>query len=360
MKSYNDKVDFHSHYLPPAYNEYLQKYEDKCPDNFATPAWSVEKHIQAMDNLGIAYSLISISSPNLSGADDATEKDYARRINNEGAAFIAKYPQRLGLIAELPLPNITNALEEAQYSFDVLKAKGVGLATHYRGKYLGCPELDPLMEFLDQRKTVAIVHPMKPYGLYEGVNEELSIPTFEFFVDTTRTFANMVLKDTFNRYPNIKWVFPHAGAFIPILSDRFNSFGMVMKLENPDLQADFFGAMKHVYFDLSGFPLPKQLQVLRQNVPITHMLYGSDGPYTPKAATVGLAGVLETTDQLTDAEKEMIFTRNAIDIIPGLSDILRVSPATNGTSAENNRYKRGNLWTRRLTSALYHKITNKT
>lgn len=70
--------------MPPAYYDYLKKYEDERPDNFDTPSWSEEDHIQQMDKLGIAYSLISISSPNLSRADDNTEKDYARWINNEG------------------------------------------------------------------------------------------------------------------------------------------------------------------------------------------------------------------------------------------------------------------------------------
>lgn len=359
MKTYGNKVDFHSHYLPPAYYEYLNLYEDERPDNFDTPDWSEEKHIQQMDNLGIAYALISISSPNLSRIDDEGEKEYARRINNEGATFVARYPNRLGLIAELPLPNVENALEEAHYAINVLKAEGFGLATNYRGKYLGCKDFDPLMEFFNEQKSVIIVHPMKPYGYYEEVNEDLPIPVFEFFVETTRTFANLVFKDTFNRYPNIKWVFPHAGAFISLLSDRFDSFSVVMKIRDPELTADYLGAMKHVYFDLAGFPLPKQLQILRQNVPINHMLYGSDGPYTPALGTIALAGALEQTDQLTGEEKQMIFTRNAIDIIPHLSGIIGVPAGTTGGSGNNKRFKRRNLWMRRLMSTVYMKMVNK-
>jgi predicted TIM-barrel fold metal-dependent hydrolase len=358
MQTYSKKVDFHSHYLPPAYYEYLRKYEDERPDNFDTPDWSEEKHIAAMDKLGVAYSLISISSPNLSRSDDNTEKDYARRINNEGAAFVGRYPNRLGLIAELPLPNVENALEEAKYTLDVLKTEGFGLATNYRGKYLGCVEFDPLMEFINDRKSLIIVHPMKPYEHYEGVNEGLPIPTFEFFVETTRVFSNLVLKDTFNRYPDIKWIFPHAGAFISLLSDRFNSFSLVMKLRDPLLTADFLGAMKHVYFDLAGFPLPKQLQVLKQNVPISHMVYGSDGPYTPDFATIALAGALEQTDQLTDREKQQVFTLNAINLIPRLSEIIGAPAGKIGHSAENRRFKQSNLWRRKLISSIYMKMLN--
>jgi predicted TIM-barrel fold metal-dependent hydrolase len=310
-----------------------------------------------MDKLGVAFSFISITSPNLSRADDEVEKEYVRRVNEEGAAFVAKYPNRLGLMAELPLPNIESSLEEAKYALDVLGADGFGLKTHYRGKYLGCMELDPLMEFLNKRKTVVVVHPAKPYNHFEGVNEDLPIPAFEFFVETTRTFINMVLKDTFNHYPDIKWVFPHVGAFISLISDRFDSFSVIMKLKSPYLNADFFGAMKHVYFDLAGFSLPKQIQILKQNVPAQNMLYGSDGPYTPELVTVAQAGALEQTKQFNMNEKEMIFTQNAIALFPRLGEILGVNK--NVTQEDKKRMRPSRIWVRKLISAAYLKIQNK-
>lgn len=348
---FNNKIDIHSHFLPPAYYEYLKKYEDERPDNFDTPNWDEDEHIKQMDKLGVAFSFISISSPNLSRANDEVEKEYVRRINEEGAAFAAKYPNRVGLMAELPLPNIENSLEEAKYALDVLGADGFGLKTHYRGNYLGCVEFDPLMELLNERKTVVVVHPAKPHNHFEEVNEDLPIPVFEFLVETTRTFTNIVLKDVFNRYPDIKWVFPHAGAFISLLSDRFDSFSVIMKMRNPYLEADFFGAMKHVYFDLAGFPLPKQIQILKQNVPVENMLYGSDGPYTPKLATMALAGALEQTEQFNNHEKEMIFTQNAITLFPRLSKILGVNEKAVELNKKHVRSSR--LWKRKLISAVY-------
>ncbi len=41
-----------------------------------------------------------------------------------------------------------------------------------------------------------------------------------FFFDTTRTVTNMILNGTLKRFPNIKFVIPHAGAFLTILADR--------------------------------------------------------------------------------------------------------------------------------------------
>lgn len=354
---HNNKIDLHSHFLSSAYYEYLKKYEDERPDNFDTPAWNEDEHIKQMDGLGVVFSFISISSPNLSRAEDNVQKEYVKRVNEEGAAFVAKHPSRLGLMAELPLPNIENALEEAKHALDILKADGFGVKTHYRGKYLGCADFDPLMEFLNDRKTVVVVHPAKPYNHYEGVNEDLPIPSFEFFVETTRTFINMVLKDIFNRYPDIKWVFPHAGAFISLISDRFDSFSVLMKLKDPNLNADFFGAMKHVYFDLAGFPLPKQIEILRKNIPIENMLYGSDGPYTPKLVTIALAGALEQTELFNEREKEMIFTQNAVALFPRLAKILGTNEPV--IIADKKRTRANRLWTRKIISSVYLKIQNR-
>lgn len=37
-----------------------------------------------------------------------------------------------------------------------------------------------------------------------NVNEEIPVPAFEYFVETTRTFLNLVQNDTFARCPDIK------------------------------------------------------------------------------------------------------------------------------------------------------------
>ena len=178
------------------------------------------------------------------------------------------------------------------------------------------------MEFLNSRKAVVVVHPTQPFDYYDGVNKSLPLPVFEYFVETTRTFINMVLMNTFVRFPEIRWVFPHAGAFIPLISDRFDACWNILMSSNPDADTDFYKAIKHVYFDLAGFPLPKQVPIMKQNVPVQKMLYGSDCSYTPGLVCIGLAGSLERTKQFSDQEKAEIFTGNALELFPQLKGIV--------------------------------------
>jgi ribose/xylose/arabinose/galactoside ABC-type transport system permease subunit len=57
-------------------------------------------------------------------------------VNEDGAAAVAAYPDRFGLLASLPLPEISAALAEVGHAFDVLGADGIGLHTHYGPVYL--------------------------------------------------------------------------------------------------------------------------------------------------------------------------------------------------------------------------------
>lgn len=323
---YNQKVDFHSHFLSPTYYEYLDKYEGATPDDFPTPKWSEESHIELMDKLGIAFAFISVSSPNLSKADKETEIKMVHQINLEGADIVKHHPKRLGLFANLPLPHTEEAIEEAKFAINELKADGFGLSTNYAGIYLGDARYDELMEYLNSIGAVVAVHPVKPSGLPKGVNGELPIPAMEFFMDTTRTFTHMVMHDIFGRFPNIKWIFPHAGAFLSVLSDRMSGFAMQFRnnMKTP-VPLDFKADMKHVYFDVAGFPVNKQLHDLLLDVSVNNLLYGSDMPYTPNIACIAQTGALEKVSGMSRNEKDNMFTFNAVRLVPRLSDILDVS-----------------------------------
>ena len=237
-----------------------------------------------------------------------------------GAEIVSRSPGSLGFLATLPLPEVSAAIDEARYCLDALHAAGVGLMTHYGGVYQGDRSLAPLLAELNVRGALAVLHPTKPAVMVPNVNEEIPVPAFEYFVETTRTFLNLVQNDTFARYPDIRWVIPHAGAFLPILADRFESFALMLRFADPDRRVDILADMAHVYYDLAGFSEPKQLAMLLRNVDETHLLYGSDTPYTDISACVGQAEALEETPKLTERQKALLFTENALTLLPDLKE----------------------------------------
>ena len=72
-------------------------------------SWTPETTVRAMDKLGIEYAILSLTgspSPNGEGVGEAN-RAFARRLNLFVAEACAKYPQRLGFFANVPIPSDT-------------------------------------------------------------------------------------------------------------------------------------------------------------------------------------------------------------------------------------------------------------
>lgn len=317
---YNKKVDVHSHILTPSYYEFLDKYVGPYPDKFATPKWTEEGHLKLMKQLGVSYCALSFSSPHPFPVPNLEERTaWVRGMNDEALDVVNRHPGQMGFFASLPLPDVDRSIAIAEEYLPKEGVDGIGVLTNYSGVYLGSDKLDPLMEFLNEKGAVVCVHPTEPAALPDDAVPDLPIPVMDFLMDTTRAFTNMVWNDKFIQYPNIKWIWPHGSSFITILSDRFNSFSVLVKKNGNPHKLDYFGALKHCYFDTAGFSAPKQLHDMKMDIPVDHFLYGSDTPYTPDAACVALAGQLEKSSALSSSEKKKMFTTNAYDLLPNLN-----------------------------------------
>lgn len=315
------KIDFHVHYLPKAYKEVMLKYCGKRPDDFPTPDWDVDSHLEAMDCLGISTSMLSLSSPHINFGDKELTKALAREFNEDGAALVIKYPGRFGLFASLPLPDVEDSIAEIQYARNILYADGFALPTNTQGVYLGNDRLNPIMEELNRYKSFVVIHPNKPSSVPAHVTEGMPIPWLEYFNDTTRTVTNMILNGTMKRFPDIKFIIPHAGAFLPISVDRLSgALGQLpicnKRIEPEDI--DVYSTLKGLYYDVAGVCLPRQLPCLMQLVDVEHLLYASDYPYTSLPSCKILADMLDKTELLTDRQRQSIYSENALRLFPRL------------------------------------------
>jgi len=317
------KIDIHTHYLPEAYRKALLECGEKNPDGFPTPTWNPEEHLEAMESLNITTSMLSLSSPHFNFGDRNATKALARNVNEYGTELVRKYPGRFGLLASMPLPDVESSIEEIRYAMDILHVDGFTLPTNTQGVYLGNKCLDPIFEELNKYKSVVFIHPNKPGSVPANVTEGLPIPMMEFFFDTTRTVTNMILEGTITRFSDIKFVIPHAGAFLPILGDRLaaaikmmpSTFNSNIKINSVDVYSD----LRKLYYDVAGVCLPRQLPAMMQLADADHFLYGSDYPYTFIQACIKLEEVLDKTDLLTEKQHQCINYASALKLFPRLS-----------------------------------------
>ena len=301
-----EKIDVHSHYFPPAYSQMLDKRDMKLLDGgFPRPEWSEETHLLSMEKLGIIYSVLSISSPHLHMGDAQEAIEVARASNEYGAELMKKYPDKIGVLASLPLPEIDASIREIMYCKNELHVTGFAIQTNSLGVYLGNPKFDSVMDVLNREKAIVLIHPTKPQVVPSGVNETLPYPMMEFFFDTCRAVMNLILTKTITKYPDIRFVIPHAGAYLPIISDRVASMSKILC---PDGSVDIGKCLAGLYYDLGGTSMPKQYGNLCQITPKEHILYGSDTPFTPLSTCCKLAETMDSC--LTEEMQELVYRQN--------------------------------------------------
>lgn len=96
------------------------------------------------------------------------------------------------------------------------------------------------------------------------------------------------------RYPDIKWIIPHAGSFLPPIAHRLTGISRVLIPAGLMEPIDVMGNLRSLYWDVAGDARPVMLEGLMKIADPTHLLYGSDMPYTPVFAIAenkeGLAG----------------------------------------------------------------------
>ncbi|MFC6181520.1 amidohydrolase family protein [Lactiplantibacillus daowaiensis] len=279
-------IDVHTHYLPPAYINALKHHIPGNPDGWPTPTWTPETTLKFMSKNNIGYSLLSLSSPHFNFGDKAETSAIARDANQTGSALAHTYSKQLGYLASLPLPYVNESVAEVDWALQHA-ARGFTVPTNTRGLYFGSPIFDELYQRLNHVEAIVALHPNQPAALPMNVNIDLPTPLMGFFMDTTMTFMNLLKYHFFDRFPDIKLIVPHAGAFLSILADRDAVF------VKSSYQADMYAALQHVYFDTAGAVFPRQLPMLMTLANPQHLLYGSDIPYTDLKVSSELLGVLK-------------------------------------------------------------------
>lgn len=241
----------------------------------------------------------------------------SHQVNEEGANIVAVAQGRFGLLASLPLPDGTGTLEEIAHVFDVLHVDGIALHTHYQGKYLGHSAFEPVMAELDRRQAVVVIHPTSP-TCWEAVSFGRPRPILEFPLDTTRAVVNLVLSGTLEQYPHIRFVVPHTGGALPVLADRVQALATAFTAEGARQPIDVIAALRRLYYDVAGVPLPRALPALLNLVEADRLLYGSDFPFTPATMVESLAVLLAGTSVLNETQRQQMLHGNAYRLFPRL------------------------------------------
>ena len=266
-------MDVHSHIITPGFVSALEAEGRLMEEGFPLPQYDVESHLRWMDEAGVETSVLTLAAP------QPSSPAVVRATNEEAARIKREHPGRFLFCAALPLPDVDAAIREAIYALDILKADGIKLATNVKGQYLGAPELDTLFAVLNERRAVIILHPHRPDPVNNEVMAQTPLAMQEYLSETTRAVTNMISRNVLARYPNVKVVVPHCGAYLPLAIPRMKSLTPVMQANKMVGDIDWEANLATLYYDLAGAHSPETIRMMLTITTPDHLLYGSDYPY---------------------------------------------------------------------------------
>jgi len=311
-------IDIHSHIEIPAIFDLLpEEIRKSAPAPRNIPAKdmaealeklnSPEKRIADMAAADISMSVISCAPGQfLYDIDGKLALQISRRINEEIAAIVNRFPDKYLGMAHVPLQDIPASGTELERAVRELKLRGVHICSNVNGKYLGEPVFYPFFEKVATLDIPVFIHPANVAG-----GHRLDAFFFQNMIgnplDTTITAGSLIFSGIFDRLPSLKIILAHAGGFVPYNIDRWRR-GFDMQPEcrqfikkSPDTY------LRNFYYDTISHG-PKTLEFLVSRVGADRVLMGTDYPYdmgdlTPVRSIE--AASLNTTD------REKIFWTNS-------------------------------------------------
>jgi len=314
------RIDVHHHIVPPRYLADVgvdRVFRQALPPlKKQVMAWTPEKSIEEMDRNGIATAFASVSAPGVWFDDVPFSRGIARMCNDYGAQLVRDHPGRFGLFASLPLPDIDGSLREIDYALDTLAADGFVLMTSYGDRWPGDAAFAPLFDVLNRRKAVVFIHPTVPnccVNLIAGVPDA----AIEFMFDTVRAVVSLMMSGTLARYPDIRYIFCHAGSAVPLLASRITRAVAAHPNAASLAPAGPMHELRKLYYELAQSGSREALTPLMQLVPVGQVMLGSDFPWTGWKLADTICAVAKhgfSPDEIAAIERD-----NAVRLFPRLA-----------------------------------------
>ncbi len=313
------RIDVHHHFVPAVYRDYL------VSNGRSAGQWDLAADLDDMSKNGTAAAILSITTPGYPYGSSESIRKIMRACNEEAANLGVQHPGRFGSFAAIPLIDSAGALGEIEYSLDTLKADGIAVYTSYGDKWLGNLVFHPVYEELNRRKAVVYVHPTVAnccMNLLPQVPNEAAL--IEYGTDTTRSIADLIFSGTTTKFPDIKWIFSHAGGTMPFLIERFLTGaeaevvpGILTKgqhFEPPrNVPRGVLYELRKMYYDTAQTANPVAMGALRKVVTPTQIVFGTDYWYRTTAET---AQGLVSSKVFSDKELQAINRDNALRLLP--------------------------------------------
>jgi aminocarboxymuconate-semialdehyde decarboxylase len=321
-------VDIHAHYFGEGYlqlfNEQSARYATEYRSTtdgwyFKSPIASVgplpskfidtRQRIAEMDQQGVAVQALSLTSPMVYWAEPEFSHRLAQAWNDDAAAAHTAFPDRLVVLATLPMLDPDRAIDEINRVSKLRGVRGIYMGTNINNRDLDDPLFEPIFARIEALGLPIFLHPQQTIG-----GPRLSVFYLNNFLgnpfDTAIAACHLIFGGVLDRHPNLQINLPHAGGALLGLIGRIDH-GWKVRPETKHLAQAPSTYLRRFTYDTISHSAPI-LNFIISQVGADRVLLGSDYCFD-----MGCARPLAVLDELkiSDADRKLITGETAAKLL---------------------------------------------
>lgn len=331
------KIDFYSHFSFVRLIDFLEESSGLHPHPQSkifldTPTMiNVDQRLQHMDKYSIEMHVL-VPSPPLETfptvlADTKLAAQAARLCNDELAEVVTRFPERFLGVAMLSTTNPAIMMAEFERAIKPLGFVGASITVGPTLKRPDHQDYEPLYRKAAELDVPIWIHPWRPLTYPDYVDEsESKYQVWQglgWVLDSSTAMVRLVFNGVFERYPSLKLIIHHHGAFIPLFAKRMEA-GYEMYEKTGGVKYDtsiskpYINHFRNFYCDTvtQGFE-PLLLQIAYNFFGADHLLFGTDMPFDCEAGEIFTSETVRSVEALSipEADREKIFSGNALRLL---------------------------------------------
>jgi aminocarboxymuconate-semialdehyde decarboxylase len=189
------------------------------PGPMARKFYDPEMRMQDMSSMNVDMQVLAPLPALYYSADADVALGFCREENDRIAEVVKSYPDRFAGMATVPLQDAARSVKELERAVRELGLRGVQVNSNVNGKNLGEPEFWPLYEAAQDLNAPVSVHPLFVAGAKRLQKYYLTNLIGNPF-DTTIAIASIIFGGVLEKFPNLRFIFAHAGGSIPYIRGR--------------------------------------------------------------------------------------------------------------------------------------------
>jgi aminocarboxymuconate-semialdehyde decarboxylase len=305
-------IDFHNHYVGPVFTSRAgaaapaaqKPYWQRVNRNLSEP----QALLSSIQTAGIAARVVNTPLEFLQNADDDVPIDTIRRINDQLAELVGKYPGQLYGLATVDAYSAEAGARELTRAVRDLGLRGVFVASAKRDLFLDAPQARPTLAAAADLDVPVFVHPItdsqlrKRFASYGRLGSTLNRGTIN-----AAALIALLEGGIFDELPSLRIVVTTLAIGGILLAGGFGD-GRGLRRDAPEL------SRRHVYIDTMGLH-PVLIRSAVDLLGTDHVLAGTDWPIFEETSVPERLQAALTACGLDAVEQQMVAGGNALKLL---------------------------------------------